>query len=592
MKETEEDLNFYNLFTPLTTKKAIIWSIIIGFIVHFNMLFNNFVEDDLSYIIENPLTHTINIPYAFGQNLFNTAGQYRPIPALYFSILYTLFSTSAFYYHVVQLALHIAVNVFIFIFISKIFSKNTAFLLSLIFLVHPINVESVAYIAQSISPLFVLPGIVALLISTKKKLTNKDCIGIFSLLLLSALVKEAGILFFFLIFVYRFLFVRSNLIKFSIGGVITLLIYFSIRFFIGNVHLTTRPLIPIADTTLSERLINMPQIFFYYLKTFFLPYKLAVDQQWVITNVDFNNFYFPLIFDLIFFTLCFLTGVYLFRKNKAFKRFLFFFCWFSLGLSLHLQVFPLDKTVADRWFYFPIIGILGMIGLIVNQVLLQNPGLRRYVYAGILLLIIVLSVRTIARNSNWRDMINLYSHDIKYNDNFDISNGLGVAYGKEREYSKAIYYLEKSVRMRPYEINHLNLAIIYARIGKMAQAKLFFEKAFNSKNYKLYPSNNRSLNLYKNYAQLLLFYEKNPLSTGLLEESVRDYPDSSALWSYLAIAYYMQHDNKSALKAAARAYELNPSTENRYAHTQIKNNDFFEVTFVGFKGEKVEIKIE
>lgn len=93
MSETEQQFSLKNLLVPLTNLKAIHWIIFTGFIVYANMLFNGFVWDDKTYIINNTVLHSVNILNAFRGNLFNTAGQYRPIPVFYFSLLYSVFGT-------------------------------------------------------------------------------------------------------------------------------------------------------------------------------------------------------------------------------------------------------------------------------------------------------------------------------------------------------------------------------------------------------------------------------------------------------------------------------------------------------------------
>ena len=118
-KEVEEEFSFYSYFVPFTTKKAIICIIIIVVIVYFNMLFNGFVWDDSQYIILNTKLHTFNFSNIFGQSLFNTGGQYRPIPALYFYFLYTLFQNSAFFYHLTSLAIHITNAILIFFLLKR-----------------------------------------------------------------------------------------------------------------------------------------------------------------------------------------------------------------------------------------------------------------------------------------------------------------------------------------------------------------------------------------------------------------------------------------------------------------------------------------
>src|SRR5258708_39061135 len=112
--ETDFPFNFKHFFVPLTTVKAICFIITLGFIIFFNMLFNGFAGDYTSYILENPEVHSMNIPVFFQQNYFNDAGQYRAVTELYISVMYALFSSFAFFYHFIQLLLHIANGVMVY----------------------------------------------------------------------------------------------------------------------------------------------------------------------------------------------------------------------------------------------------------------------------------------------------------------------------------------------------------------------------------------------------------------------------------------------------------------------------------------------
>ena len=107
MKEhPEKEFSFRNFFVPLSTTKIIHFIIIIGLIVYCNSLFNGFVIDDITYIVNYSLIHSFDILSLLGKNLFNFDSQYRPIAAIYFAFLYSLFNTNAFYFHALQLKLH------------------------------------------------------------------------------------------------------------------------------------------------------------------------------------------------------------------------------------------------------------------------------------------------------------------------------------------------------------------------------------------------------------------------------------------------------------------------------------------------------
>jgi hypothetical protein len=260
MNEKEQDVNFKSLFLPFTTKKAMIFIVIIGLAVFFNSLFNNFVLDDKTFILLNQEIHSFNLNYIFGPSLFNT-GYYRPIPALYFTIVYSLFRDSTFFYHFLQISLHIIISSLLFIFFKKVFSKKIALFLSLIFLVHPMQVDSVSYIASSGNQLFFLFGVLALLLCAKPTIDKARFIAIFSLLLLSLLARETGFLFLVIVLLYRLTLGKKRKIQlFLLGGSIISAIYLLLRFAVGHVYLTKFAFVPIARLSLIERIINIPEI--------------------------------------------------------------------------------------------------------------------------------------------------------------------------------------------------------------------------------------------------------------------------------------------------------------------------------------------
>src|SRR5260370_28504858 len=126
MQEGGQDFSLKSFFVPLTTLKAINIIVIVGLIVFANSLFNGFVGDDKDYIVNNPFTHTVNLAVSFGTNGFNIVGQYRPIPATYFSILYALFGTTPFPYHLLQILLHVAATTLLYILFRKFLSSGIA----------------------------------------------------------------------------------------------------------------------------------------------------------------------------------------------------------------------------------------------------------------------------------------------------------------------------------------------------------------------------------------------------------------------------------------------------------------------------------
>src|SRR5260221_6785225 len=152
-------------------RKYLLYSILIGFVVYFPILSNGFVGDDYIFIIDNPQLHSLNLPFIFGPNLFNTGLFYRPFPALYFGSLYSIVSDHAFLYHIIQLGLHCLCAYMVFLIFRLFFSEALAVLLALVFLIHPQNVESVANIASSTSELSLLFVALSFLLATEHRLS-------------------------------------------------------------------------------------------------------------------------------------------------------------------------------------------------------------------------------------------------------------------------------------------------------------------------------------------------------------------------------------------------------------------------------------
>ena len=339
---TKINFDFKSLFVPLTTKKAIIFIIIVGLIVYANMLFNGFVWDDVGYIAINPEIHSFNIITLLGKNAFNSPLYYRPLQPIYFAMLFSFIKDAPFFYHILQLIIHISNCILLFVLFKRFFKGGLSLFLTLIFLVHPIQVESISFISQSGNPLLFCFGLIALLLSLSNKVTFKKLIFIFCLLFLSLLTKEVGLLFVIIVVLYRILFKLEKRSMFIISGFAITVLYMVFRFETIGYHSTKMQLAPISQLPLIDRFINIPAIIFYYIKTFFYPSVLGIDQQWIIKNIDLWHFYIPLLIDVLFFIFLSLIGFYLFKINrKNLHLYVFFFIWFILGLALNIQIFPL-----------------------------------------------------------------------------------------------------------------------------------------------------------------------------------------------------------------------------------------------------------
>jgi tetratricopeptide (TPR) repeat protein len=433
------------------------------------------------------------------------------------------------------------------------------------------QVESVSYIAASGGVLFFFFGLMALIVAVKDKKSLFINFVQQLLLLASLLTKEGGILFFPLILIYLFLFRKKSVISFILFSFVTLAVYFLMRSIIGDVFFVNRSLIPIARLNFVERLITMPQVIFYYIKTFFYPVVLSVDQQWIVTKITFSDFYLPLLLDFIFFSTLITLGFYLYKKDKkAIPVYSFFFVWFMLGLALYSQIIPSDGTVADRWFYFHIVGLLGIIGIVLQNIKLTKVNKGVVMFLAVIV-IFALGIRTVIRNTDWENPVKLFSHDIKITDNFLIQAELAVAFINEDKFSDALVHAKKSVAYFPNDLNLYNLGYIYGKIGNIQQAEKEYIRGLQTKHY-LPDGHSHYLVLYVALTRLLLYDGKSNEAKYYIEKGLKDYPDSAYLLMNLALAEYDLHNQKDALVAAGKAKQLLQNGEINYIYNQILNN--------------------
>lgn len=546
---------------------------IIGILLYSHSLGNQFVIDDASQIKFNKSVHSLNIPSLFlGSTFADDNGPvgiyYKPVMTSFYAIIYSLFGYNPIPFHLVQITLHILNALLVFLLFKKFLSVKLSLLLSLIFLVHPINTQAVVYISSLQDPLFFSFGMIGLLAVTKNELDLKDYLIFSGAMFLSVLSKETGILFLLVspLLSSR----RMYILSVFIGAA-----YFLIHHLAVGITIQAQNSFPIMGASLLERLITMPKIAYYYLKTFFYPAVLPGDQMWVIRNLDWSNFLLPVIADSAFLAIVLLFFVYLLKSKSSYlKQFTFFFLWFAFGLGLHLQLIPLDGTVADRWFYFPIVGLLGMLGILVKSL-----KLHKLFMIIALALIILLSVRTFIRTLDWKDGLTLSLHDYQFNhDNYALENNLGYELIQAGRYDDALPHIQKSIELAPWSgQNWDNLGIIYRHIGYVKQDPEYIKMAIDS--FIKAANSDPSYIPAEDLAETLTNFRSPERAIKFLNSYSEVVPLSGPMWYWMAVAKYNSGDQSGALEAAKQAVLKIPDHEAvNYLYHALLNNQTIELS--------------
>lgn len=416
--------------------------------IYFNSFFYGFYLDDFSQIVNNKNVHDLSrvFEHFYLSTVYNDNGStsgiyYKPLMMISYSLLWNI-TGSALPFRIFQICLHITNAFLIYKVVSQIVLgshlRNIGFLVAIIFLIHPINAEAVLFIADLQEPLYTFFGLI--LIRTILKSDHKFSPLWFILWgLCSLLSKETGLLY-ILIGLVLTLLIRKNLLKkYLISMFFILSIYLFLRLGLANLTALKSNDMLIATTSTWNRLMTIPSVLMHYLKIYFYPMEITLTQDWIVESITFQNFVLPLASVILIFLILLKKSII--EKNNVF---LIFSLWFLLGWGLHSQLIPLDGTVSDRWFYFPIIGFTTVLILIINNSISIKSTTFKIVFS---LICLGLVARTYNRTLDWKNPTSIYKADLKYNKNsFYLNNNLGLALMDENKITESIPYFHAAAQ--------------------------------------------------------------------------------------------------------------------------------------------------
>lgn len=533
--------------------------ILIAVIIFFafaNMLTNSFVWDDEEQIVNNPVIRNFsNLPQILSGATFNTGGAglsgwfFRPALTFSYMLIFRIWGANPFGFHLFQLLIHIGVAILLFEILELLskdlkseYSSPINALISIIFGIHAGISEAVSYAASFSEIGYTIFNLAALLflLTTNNKTPSRKTLIVFSAFLFIGLTyKESSAVIFPIILIYLFLF-KNKGVRYWLSALgITAFLYIFVRLVLAGVPIRHPLFSPISEAPFTTRLLTIPLEFFSYLRIIFFPAKLSISQQFVVTYPNFRQFILPLAVSLLF------SAVVLFLAYKLkSKLILFGLSWFVLGFLIISNLIPLDMTTAERWLYFPIIGIVIIFSETFNIIIKKKPKAISAILFLSVIAIAALSIKTIIRNADWKNGLTLFSHDALYSQNsFDLENNLGVELFRAGKLAEAKVHFENSIELQPkWYFAYNNLGVVYERGGSYSEAKELYEKTLSMSDYYL---------AYQNLAALLL-KEDPKKAEDFTQEALKKLPGNPQLWLVLAVA----QDKLGKKKEAERSYSV------------------------------------
>ncbi len=608
--------------------------LLLTLLVFFPSLKNGFVNwDDPTYVTENPYITSLsfeNIKTFFLAGIHSSypdgiAYNYHPITMFSLAINYSMSGLDASSYHITNLLLHI-INIVLVFFLSKRLFKNANNIIPICiaagFAIHPMHVESVAWVTERKDLLFTLFYILGMLFYLKSKEGNyKRFIGLsFFVFILSLLSKPSAVTFPIALFLLDYL----NKRDFSKTLILEKIPFFIIAIIFGFITIGIQGDVAIGDFS-NYSVLNRISFAFYgilfYLWNFILPWK-------AVTFYPFPNVAaMPILISIApLIALGILFAIfYFFKKNRMV---IFGFLFFLLNIALTLQLVQVGNSiVSDRYTYLSYFGLLVITGYFLNTILNKKAQYKPVVLGVLGMYLLYFSFSTFQQCKHWENGDTLWSRVI---DRFPNSSS---AYNNRANYFMKHDKLDLAVKdiSKAYQINPKNVQVltshanIMRKTGKTKEAlnsantligindaksesyntrgsiyfvqnnyvlaREDFEKALqlDSGNQAAYSNLGSIYFKEKNYAKAIEMYDKvltdNPtmldalinkgasqLSSGknldaieTLKKYISLKSDSHTAYYYLGLCYDRTNDNSSAIDHLTKAIQLSPNNKSYYA---------------------------
>jgi len=375
-------------------------------ICFFPMLKNHLTNwDDEYYVVQNALLRGPDWAGIFSKPIVSN---YHPITITTLAANYAMTGLDASSYLISNLLLHLINTGLVFYFTWLISGKKlwVAAFTAIIFGVHPMHVESVAWVSERKDVLYTLFFLISLIqywrfLTTSK---NKNLIYCFLFFALSLLSKPAAIILPLLLFLLDYWYgrpigKRSILEK-------TPFLFLSLVFAVVTVKLQSKTAIAGLDFyPLWSRFFFATYTSMTYIIRFFAPYPLSTFHPFPATK----SLGWPIMLSPIF-MLALLAVIWFKRKNKLL---VFSFFFFVINLALVLQIVSIGGTLlAERYTYVPYIGMAFFIGMLLDKYSARNNRSLIWGIAGAVVL--VFGIMTFQRTKVWKDSDTLWTNVIEH----------------------------------------------------------------------------------------------------------------------------------------------------------------------------------
>lgn len=454
---------------------GIIWPamlLVIAAVVFWPSLFNGFTNwDDPAYLMENKVIQSLNgqqLKYVFTHFV---EGNYHPLTMLSYAIEYQIIGFQPWLYHLNNLLLHLLNTVLVFLLVRELFSQPLiAFFTALIFCIHPMHVESVAWVAERKDLLYSCFYLLGLLVYLRIEMMDrlekshwKSLALVFVLFLLACFSKGMAVTFPLSLVLLDFYRGRLDWRRLFEKAP-----FFILALIFGLVAIKGQQDYGAVETgltySLGDRLALIGYNLWYYLKQFFLPTNLSPFHP------------IPQTIPGWWMLLLLVPIALLLTASRIRHKLLWQFCllFFIVHLLLVAQLIPIGSAlVAERYTYLAYIGpAIGLSWLLVQGMLTFPDWGKKALITASSLAVLYLGISSFQQCKVWQDGYSLWNQVIaRYPNDPNGYEGRGKMHQGQQHANAALLDFQKAVSFRGASIDaHNNLALLYTEAKESALA--------------------------------------------------------------------------------------------------------------------------
>jgi len=464
-------------------------------VLYSGTLLFQFVWDDEQQIVNNPLIRGWNsLPRAFVSDLwyhtFRQQTYYRPLFVAWSILNYSLVGLRPWGWHSGAVLLHLAATLAVFWLVRRLgIDYWTAALATLIFALHPIHIECVAWISaasDSMATLFFALAFIAFL-NTRGGSNERELAWHFvslTLLACALLTKEIALAFAALVGIYVWLNpslesrgcsrkVREALFGMAPYAGVTLL-YVVLR----KLALRDAPFIFDAKHGYGDMALTLPYVLVFYGKQLFVPLGLTgLYYTPYVTTQILTRVVLPVLI-----LACATALIYYWSRKLSDPMVAFAGWWLLMGVApaLYIRSFGNGDFVRDRYIYLGSIGFAILAAKAVRLLRAMKGWSAPAVQATAVILIALAYVgMSVPQQTYWSSDLLVYTrgHQL-YPDNPYATIGLGREYSHLGADDRAIALAEDATKRDPNNLLQLyGLAEVYIAAKREEQGRDALEYA-------------------------------------------------------------------------------------------------------------------